>query len=145
MTEAQYTKRYLDECKQEMPGSVVMKHSDRFTSGIPDASITYKGTTRWYEFKKWSYDWLDKLDQLQLHRMIQLQKEGYAYYIVFEGYFHTTYFPTTIKEMYDERQREKEIELARRKRKTTVQEPSRKVCKPQSMDRPVCEEVCELL
>ena len=47
---------YLKGClvkalRHEMPGSVVYRHEDQFTAGIPDISVTWREHTAWIEVK----------------------------------------------------------------------------------------------
>jgi hypothetical protein len=50
-TEAQFTGSLLRELRRRMPEAVVFKFNDRFTSGIPDCSVTLDGITTWFELK----------------------------------------------------------------------------------------------
>lgn len=51
MTEATLTRELIKILKYKLLGSIIIKHADRFTVGIPDASITWAGTTSWLEVK----------------------------------------------------------------------------------------------
>ena len=51
MTESQKTNAFLKKVQAMLPDAVIFKHNDRITAGIPDASISRKGTTMWIEFK----------------------------------------------------------------------------------------------
>ncbi len=51
MTEATLTRELLRVLERKLSGSVVIKHSDRFRVGVPDASVTWGGTTSWLEVK----------------------------------------------------------------------------------------------
>lgn len=53
MTEGQYTQQLLKDLKELYgPAWTILKHSDRFTSDIPDLSISNNtGRTAWFEVK----------------------------------------------------------------------------------------------
>ena len=53
MTESEFTKLFITGLIEELsPNFTVLKHSDRFTSGIPDISVSDgTGTTLWIEVK----------------------------------------------------------------------------------------------
>ena len=51
MTEATRTRELLKVLERKLPGAFIIKHADRFRSGVPDASITWGGTTSWLEVK----------------------------------------------------------------------------------------------
>lgn len=50
MNEATITNQLLDYLRKVNPGPV-LKHADKATIGIPDASVTGQGTTTWLEVK----------------------------------------------------------------------------------------------
>lgn len=65
-----------------LPGVVVIKHSDGFTAGIPDFSVTWKRHTTWLEVK------LDKGrgirdKEIQHLTMMRLGRHGRAFYVVY--------------------------------------------------------------
>ena len=51
MTEATLTRELLRVLERKLSGSIVIKHADRFRIGVPDASVTWDGTTSWLEVK----------------------------------------------------------------------------------------------
>jgi hypothetical protein len=51
MTEATLTRELLKVLERKLPGAVIIKHADRFRAGVPDASVTWGGTTSWLEVK----------------------------------------------------------------------------------------------
>jgi hypothetical protein len=51
VTESQFTGRLLIALRQALPGGEVIKHSDRYSTGIPDFSVSYGGRTEWFEVK----------------------------------------------------------------------------------------------
>lgn len=50
MTERYVTERLMEQFKQ-LPEWEVIKHADKFTSGIPDMSVSGNGRTSWLELK----------------------------------------------------------------------------------------------
>ena len=50
-TESYYTQALRGKLKAEIPEAVIIKHSDRFSAGVPDTSVTYHGHTWWFEVK----------------------------------------------------------------------------------------------
>lgn len=69
MTEAKLSSACLKRLKNHLENSVIFKHNDSFTSGIPDASITWK-ICLWLEFKfgnrpKWQNE-LQRLTAIRL-------------------------------------------------------------------------------
>jgi hypothetical protein len=50
-SEADVTTVLLKLMHARFPGSVVIKHSDKATTGIPDASVTWNARTLWIEVK----------------------------------------------------------------------------------------------
>lgn len=51
ITESSLTRQLIAVIEQQMSGAVVLKHADRYTSGIPDMSVTWRGVTTWWECK----------------------------------------------------------------------------------------------
>lgn len=68
--------------KQALPGSVVFRHEDQFTAGIPDISVTWGGITVWIEVKlaKPSI----KGREIQLMTGVRLDGAGNCIYVVYE-------------------------------------------------------------
>jgi hypothetical protein len=62
-----------------LPGAVVFKHHDAITAGIPDLSVTWRGTTTWLEVK---YN-TDRIQPLQHNTMLRLEKQGHAFYVIY--------------------------------------------------------------
>lgn len=61
---------------------VIIKHSDGFTSGSPDVSITWKKKDTWWEFKHGpKVHWANALQQLTCRR---LATNGICYVILYE-------------------------------------------------------------
>ena len=51
MNELQFQSKLIAKIRSGLPGSVVFKHSDRLTIGIPDISVSWVGMTSWWELK----------------------------------------------------------------------------------------------
>lgn len=49
--EASLKGKLVELIKKELHGSVVFRHEDRFTAGVPDISITWENYTTWLEVK----------------------------------------------------------------------------------------------
>ncbi len=77
--EAQLTRELILTIEKTLPGSVVFKHSDRITFGVPDVSVTWMGTTTWIEIKRGHLSGR-KIQQRTLQR---LSKQTSAFYVVY--------------------------------------------------------------
>lgn len=51
LTEKSLQSSLAQALRQAMPGSVVFRHEDVMTAGIPDISVTWRGRTLWLELK----------------------------------------------------------------------------------------------
>lgn len=51
MKESVYSNGLVKMLRSRLPGSVVFKHADALTAGIPDISVTWNGRTTWLEVK----------------------------------------------------------------------------------------------
>lgn len=51
MNEASLVRNLVATLRVSFPGSIVFKHADRVTAGIPDISVTWKAKTVWLEVK----------------------------------------------------------------------------------------------
>lgn len=68
--------------RKDLPGSVIFKHADRVTAGIPDLSVTWHHRTTWLEVKYANPKIVDH--GLQNFVMKQLAISGSAYYVVYD-------------------------------------------------------------
>lgn len=69
VTESQFTGRLLKELRLRLgPSAVILKHCDRYTSGVPDVSVTLNDHTLWLEIKVAPYK-LTRLQTIMLKRM----------------------------------------------------------------------------
>jgi hypothetical protein len=68
MTEGTITQDLLGYLKKYLPGAVVLKHCDRFTTGIPDLSVSFKGNTFWFECK---YEDMGKATDMYVYRVLE--------------------------------------------------------------------------
>lgn len=64
-------------------GSVVQNHSDAFTSGVPDFSVTWRKITTWWEVKFWNGGDFDT-QPLQHATARRLAKQGFCHYVIYE-------------------------------------------------------------
>jgi hypothetical protein len=62
--------------------AVVLRHEDQFTHGIPDISVTLKGTTSWYEAKYVREKKRVYSRGIQRMTMEKLNEQGVARYIL---------------------------------------------------------------
>jgi hypothetical protein len=51
VNEATLKRDLVAAIRAAMPGAVIFRHEDRFTAGVPDLSVTWRGTTSWVEVK----------------------------------------------------------------------------------------------
>lgn len=87
MTEASVARSLIKALKVEMPGSVVIKHADQFTSGIPDLSVTWSGRTVWLELKVTPV----KSKGIQHLTACRLAAAGLCRYVVYDERKHKTF------------------------------------------------------
>ncbi len=82
MTESEIQKEFTKSLRANIPGAVVIKHSDGITSGIPDNSVTWHYRTSWIELKvERNGKRIEKL--IQKLMMIHLARQGFAFYVIF--------------------------------------------------------------
>ena len=95
MKEADFVRQSLTQLRKK--DRVVLKHSDRFTTGIPDISCTARGKTTWLEFKAVDEQPIERVahpqDQLQLHTMWRLATYGRAIYVICDNDHITVWHP----------------------------------------------------
>lgn len=84
MNEASITQSLIRALGKELPGSVIFKHFDVSTDGIPDISVTWGKRTVWLELK-WDEG---ETRPTQLVTMMRLGHVGLAFYVRF-GYENT--------------------------------------------------------
>jgi hypothetical protein len=78
--ESDYKATLMRELRARLTGCVALRHEDRFTSGIPDISVTLHGRTSWWEAKVTPV--VSK--SIQELTMLRLAAAGYARYVVWE-------------------------------------------------------------
>jgi hypothetical protein len=107
--ESQLSGKFLKILKDDYHCKVI-KHSDNFTIGVPDASVSQCHRTVWLEFKhlerrKWVkyIDWrviIKGKDMVQLMTMVELEQKAMAYYVLFctvNGIHETfLFYPATV-------------------------------------------------
>lgn len=72
----------LKQMKILLPGFVVLAHSERVRSGVPDWSVTGAGRTTWWEFKHSAPDFMSH--GIQELTCLRLAAAGYCRYVVWE-------------------------------------------------------------
>ena len=89
MTEASVTQDLLKHLKANLPGAVVLKICDRFTKGIPDVVVTWRGYTTWLEIKllKRGESLARCSDEMQQFMVTRLRGQSYgrAWYVVYDA------------------------------------------------------------
>ena len=103
MTESQYTSELVAYLKNA--GCVVFKHSDHFTTGIPDLSVTTRGHTTWFEVKvlKHGETFTKRVmqDRVQFFSVLLLGNAGRAFYLIRDGKELWIFHPRFLKELDD--------------------------------------------
>jgi hypothetical protein len=79
--EAEYKSSLMRELRATLK-CVALRHEDRFTSGIPDISVTMGGRTSWWEAKHAQPSITS--EGIQELTMLRLAACGYARYIIWE-------------------------------------------------------------
>lgn len=103
--ESELKSALMRELRATIPGAVAMRHEDRFTSGIPDLSVTVGNCTTWWEFKHAVPSYVT--DGIQELTMLRLAAAGYARYVIWHethGGFKRTMIvrPRDIKDLTPE-------------------------------------------
>jgi hypothetical protein len=93
MKEGEVTRDLVKHLRKSMPGSVIFKHADMITAGIPDISVTGYGRTIWLEIKI-SKNGKFKSTNLQDESMRKLAMAGRAFYVLYDSATGTTTFGT---------------------------------------------------
>lgn len=97
MIESKFTQRLLKALRTEMPGAIILKHSDRYTGGMPDFSITREGRTTWCEVKVTTQPGTGSKENARMFEPLQFEtcKRMRAYYLIWcpplkQGYLFQT-------------------------------------------------------
>lgn len=82
MNELTRTRKLVQDLSSGLNGSVVIKHTDSHTQGVPDISVTWAGITSWWEAK------LIKKNKIigrevQNEMMRRMERAGLAYYVIY--------------------------------------------------------------
>lgn len=83
MTESSLTQDQLAQIQKMMRAAVIMKHADKYHTGYPDFSLTWRGITSWWEVKFYDDAPFDA-PTLQHITCMKLADQGYCYYLIFE-------------------------------------------------------------
>lgn len=79
--ETKHKRKLVQVLKQQLPGSVVLRHEDLFRAGIPDTTVTWKKQTWWLEVKHATPE-IDGTG-IQLHTARQLADQGHCLFVVY--------------------------------------------------------------
>lgn len=82
MDEAYLKRKLVEAIRKEMPGAVVYRHEDTFTAGIPDISVTWRGSTSWIEVKFQRRGRKSELTALQRQAINRFRAAGAAAWAV---------------------------------------------------------------
>lgn len=78
MTEAKLSSEVLRRVRHLLPEGVCFKHSDNYTAGMPDFSISIHGATAWFESKLSSNRrWYEPIQ-------LELLKRLHGYYLIYD-------------------------------------------------------------
>ena len=83
MNEAELKGKLVKRLRKDLAGSVVFRHEDQFTAGIPDISVTWNGLTCWIEVKHVTPKKPFKATGLQIQTAKKLAKQGNCYIVVY--------------------------------------------------------------
>lgn len=81
----------MAELRRQHRGSKIFKHSDRFTRGVPDISISWLGGTYWLEDKfrrkgQTLKQIMQKRDQLVSCHELSTSTSGRCWYVIYDEY-----------------------------------------------------------
>lgn len=96
MRETDLTQELVAALRRGLAGSVVFKHTDMATAGIPDISATWLGSTTWIEGKRETI----RGSHLQSLTMRNLRLAGYAIHVVWLEDYVFVVDPLLIKEWW---------------------------------------------
>lgn len=88
MKETDLTTKLAERFRKTIRNSIVFKHADSYTHGIPDISVTAHGHTSWWEIKyanpKFASTGIQELNCLKLARV------SICYYVIFDNAYNMT-------------------------------------------------------
>lgn len=82
MNESSVSSPLMEGLREDLPGSVVVKHRDASMIGLVDCSVTHQSHVLWLEFKLYpvlpSWDWMEDGDVLEASAFLlaKARKEG---------------------------------------------------------------------
>lgn len=81
--ESHFTSGMVAHLREKLGGSVVFKHSDQLTAGVPDTSVTWRRSTTWLEvkIKRSGAITTDSLQDTNMRRLAAAGKN--AFYVIF--------------------------------------------------------------
>ena len=78
--ERQYVRELRKILAVDLENAVILKHADQVTSGIPDLSVTWNGSTFWIEVKRGS---TIKARGIQVFTAARLAKQGHCFFVLY--------------------------------------------------------------
>ena len=88
--ESQFTSKLIRVLRRAMPSAWICKHSNSYTAGVPDFSITFKDATTWWEVKTTAP--LTKLQAATLERIGKtafILRWGSVMWLLFDNFGNT--------------------------------------------------------
>lgn len=82
MTEAMLKSALMRYLRKKHPSAVILRHEDRITAGIPDVSVTWDGSTSWWEVK-YAKSRI-RTRGIQELTCLRLARQGLCYYLIYE-------------------------------------------------------------
>ena len=83
LTESDLVQALKKFVKGLLPFAIFIKLADRFNSGYPDVTVTWRGITSWWELKHYDNEAF-KSPELQETRCKQLGEQGICHYVIYE-------------------------------------------------------------
>lgn len=85
MNEKELKSKLVKRMRKKLRGAVVFRHEDQWTSGIPDISVTFQGTT-WIEVKYVKEDSELKMRGVQKLTCQNLEDNGDCWILIYEDH-----------------------------------------------------------
>ena len=81
--ESNYSSKLVEHLREHLGGSIVFKHADGMTSGIPDISVNWRKKTTWLEVKVGRGGAIkkDSLQDTNIKRLSSVMRS--AFYVVY--------------------------------------------------------------
>lgn len=82
MNESKLRSALTKSLTKELPRAKVLRHEDKYTAGIPDLSVTWRGYTIWLEVK-YAKNSLKRGKAIQQYTTNWLMQQGLCWYIIY--------------------------------------------------------------